>query len=95
VIRLAGGRKVQVSSHDEPLSLICEYFTPQHVLLVGGFGESPYLRARLRAGLQSYIPDIITADEPSYVLVPLILASLTVLFTLWIVDGTRSKKAAA
>lgn len=71
VIRLVGTRKVQVGSHNGIyLSfLTCDYFVSQYILLVGGFGESPYLRTRLRAVLHSYIPEIVAVDEPSYVLI--------------------------
>ncbi|PVF96864.1 hypothetical protein CPB86DRAFT_475981 [Serendipita vermifera] len=37
----------------------------QHLLLVGGFGESPFLRKRLKENFASQETDIITVDEPS------------------------------
>ncbi|PVF96872.1 hypothetical protein CPB86DRAFT_476873 [Serendipita vermifera] len=36
-----------------------------NLLLVGGFGESPYLRTRLREAFQIEGTDIVTVDEPS------------------------------
>lgn len=39
----------------------------QHLLLVGGFGESPYLRLRLNDSFGIYDTQVITIDEPSYV----------------------------
>ncbi|PVF93802.1 hypothetical protein CPB86DRAFT_741905 [Serendipita vermifera] len=37
----------------------------QHLLVVGGFGGSPYLRKRIAAALQARKIDLITIDEPS------------------------------
>lgn len=36
-----------------------------HILLVGGFGESPYLRRRVRQAFETHGRKVITADEPS------------------------------
>ena len=58
----------------EPLFhfLMCDCFASQHLLLVGGFGESPYLQTRLRTALMASIPEIVTVDEPSYVRITLL-----------------------
>lgn len=37
----------------------------QHHLLVGGFGDSPFLRKRLSEAFSSHGTDIVTVDEPS------------------------------
>jgi hypothetical protein len=38
------------------------------LLLVGGFGESPYLRRRLREEFRDEGMDMVTVDEPSFVI---------------------------
>jgi hypothetical protein len=38
----------------------------QHLLLVGGFGESPYLRRRLAETYERNGTEIVTVEEPSY-----------------------------
>lgn len=40
----------------------------QFLLLVGGFGESPYLRKRLKEAYADQGMDVVTVDEPSWVL---------------------------
>ncbi|PVF93799.1 hypothetical protein CPB86DRAFT_767082 [Serendipita vermifera] len=37
----------------------------QHILLVGGFGESPYLRRRLRDSFASRGSEVVVVDQPS------------------------------
>jgi hypothetical protein len=40
---------------------------PQYIILVGGFGESPYLKSKLAEFFGYHGAFIVTAEEPSYV----------------------------
>ncbi|KAG8813936.1 hypothetical protein FRC17_001372 [Serendipita sp. 399] len=60
--------------------------TAQHLLLVGGFGESPYLKDQLKRMLNERGTEVVTLEEPSYVLLP----GADSIFTQW-----NRKKAAA
>jgi hypothetical protein len=69
-LHLLRGRKVQVSiyfviQHDIGNDhTVCQ----KHLLLVGGFGESPFLRARLKEAFALQGADTVTVDEPSLVI---------------------------
>lgn len=39
----------------------------QYILLVGGYGESPYLRSKLKEGLKSANTQLILVDDGTYV----------------------------
>ena len=42
--------------------------TVQHLLLVGGFGESPYLQSRLRKEFSGRGTEVVTVENSSYAL---------------------------
>ncbi|KAG8775473.1 hypothetical protein FRC15_000510 [Serendipita sp. 397] len=50
-----------------------------YLILVGGFGESPYLRGQLRRILGERGTEVVTVEEPSYVLFSLFKEMLTLL----------------
>jgi hypothetical protein len=63
-LKLLRGRKVQVRS----VWLTHVKYTNrfhQHILLVGGFGESPFLQQRLRDEFGAKGSEIVTVDQPS------------------------------
>ncbi|KAG8807085.1 hypothetical protein FRC17_004661, partial [Serendipita sp. 399] len=42
----------------------------QHLILVGGFGESPYLKEQLKSTFRQLGTEVVTLEEPSYVSSP-------------------------
>jgi hypothetical protein len=66
-LKLLRGRKIQVSFPTLQIPTCTNQDSLQYLLLVGGFGESPYLRERLGELLRDQGTQVITVDEPSSV----------------------------
>lgn len=64
-LKLLRGYKIQV--RDLPYYGLVFKTGKQYLLLVGGFGESPYLRKRLEDTYGPNGTQIVTVEEPSYV----------------------------
>ena len=61
-LRLLRGRKIRVSMLPSPPMGI---LIVQHLLLVGGFGESPYLQSRLREVFGGQGTEVVTVEDSS------------------------------
>jgi hypothetical protein len=66
-LELLSDRKVQVclisrTNYGQKFTLL-----PQYIILVGGFGESPYLKKKLAELFDRHGASIVTAEEPSSV----------------------------
>jgi hypothetical protein len=64
-LKLLRGRKIKVCPWVKTRSLLMPF--AQHLLLVGGFGESPYLHRSLDDRLSAQGTQVVTVPEPSQV----------------------------